>query len=346
MKYWNTLVCLLAAGTGLAGCGTTSTPALAPYASAYDATYASVVVDAISKHLVNPGDKLEGGAVTSAEAFGGPSIVSLKAPAKVEIEKTADAYILRYAGEEVTFTATDLQTGGFYEQKMNDSSGTPRTIGYLFALVAGTTPDALSAPDSAMVPIGFGVRTNSKGTVTADDADGFSNGFGFVGLETAPSDMPKTGAAVYKGYGRIDAYNKQVDFSVAGNENRRVYSGDSTLEADFGAGTVSGRVDLSEARRRITDGSGGLSETRTDISGQGASVLLDSAAIVQNGFASDLSLNAAAETSLAADGISADTEAVAVGRFYGTGAGEVGAVIAGEGTSHVITGAVTGYKQP
>lgn len=340
-KQMTTLTVLMAA-SALAGCGGGTAKLFnpAPYADVYNATYASAEKDVMSKVLVNPGDTIEGGAAPVKTTFDTPDD-GLDEPQSVKIEKTNDGYILYAAGESVEFTSTELQPDGFYELKTKNMNGDDRTIGYFFPAF-GTLAD-LSSSDTAMVPLGYGVRVkNGPDAATADDADGFSQGFTIVGLETNPSDMPTTGTATYQGGARIEAYVKNPDYDV--NEPDRVrYRGMTTLDADFGAKTVAGKVVLKDSRITYTQSGAG---PVNDISASGAEIALETADIIGNGFSSELTANAAAATQMATDGISADTQATAVGRFYGTDAGQVGAIVGGEGTSHVITGVLAGDRTP
>ncbi|WP_265517489.1 transferrin-binding protein-like solute binding protein [Nitratireductor luteus] len=342
MKSRTTALPIILAASALAGCGgaTTGTIATAPYADAYQATYASAAVDVMSKVLVNTGDTIEGGAAPVKTIFDTPDD-RLDEPQSVKIEKADDGYILHAAGETVEFTSTELHPDGYYELIEKNMNGDDRTIGYFFPAF-GTLAD-LEASDTAMVPLGYGVRVkDGNAPATADDADGFSEGYTIVGLETDPSHMPTTGSATYEGDARIEAYVKNADYNI--DEPSRVrYRGTTKLNADFGAGTVAGNIVLKDSRVSHTQSGNGAVN---DISANGAEIALGQADIIDNGFSSELTANAAAAAQMAADGISDDTEATAVGRFYGTDAGQIGAIVGGEGASHVITGVLAGERTP
>ncbi|UUP19636.1 transferrin-binding protein-like solute binding protein [Nitratireductor thuwali] len=345
-KQMTTLTVLMAA-SALAGCGGGTAKLLnpAPYADVYNATYASAEKDVMSKVLAKAGDTIEGGAISArngySDALDADEVV-LQEPEAVKIEKTADGYILHASGEKVAFTAAE-DKGGYYELVVKNQNGHDRTIGYFYAAFDDLA--ALQASDSSMVPLGYGIRVkDGDAAATADDADGFVNGFTIVGLETNPSAMPKTGTASYQGGAQIQAHPKVVDYDPGAPDmvERIRYRGDAMLSADFGAGTVSGTVALNDRRFSYTKSP----NSSNDPTVAGAALTLETADIIGNGFSSELTANAAAATQMATDGISADTQATAVGRFYGTDAGQVGAIVGGEGTSHVITGVLAGDRTP
>lgn len=342
MKYKAIALPALLAATALAGCKSNDPePPMAPYANVYKATYASAAKETIDKALAKPGDKIQGGVAPVDQNYtANPTVNALGKPQAVEIEKTADGYIMRAGGEEVVFTDADY-AGGVYEQRKLNSDSKLRTLGALYAM-NDDTKTALSSSSGSMVPLGFYMRVEEgAGAATADSKRGLQ-GYMVVGLETDPSAMPKTGKASYSGFGRIDAHAKSINYDTPGAIEHVDYRGDAELEADFGKETVSGTVQIKDRRIRMIDGDTGW----VDVSGNNAELALKPAKIVQNGFASELDKNGAAGTMMQADGISADTEAEAIGRFYGNDAGQVGAIVAGEGTSHVITGVIYGDRNP
>ncbi len=336
MRTGTTIISLASVTLAVSGCGGSNLGSLpiAPYADTYKASYASSTLQKMEDLLKEPGDKVQGVAIPNERNFGSETQKS-GTPQSVEIEKTTDGYIMRVAGEEVEFTQAELVNNNEYALIASNSQGQPRTIGLLFPMTNERIDQALSSSQTAMVPLGYGVRKNSEGGSVADGNEYFE-GYAIAGLETDPSSMPKTGTASYSGFGRIEAMTKSYSFDNDDIEMVR-YQGDATINADFGAGTVAGAVDLSQ--RRISRADSG-NDPYNDISAQGAKLVLQETDIIGNGFSANVEGNAATETLMANDGISADTKAQAIGRFYGENASQVGAVISGEGSTHTVQGIV------
>jgi hypothetical protein len=335
MKSNVVLGSVLLSASVLTGCGSNSgnDDPIPPFAGVYTPRTATADVNSMAAaYAASP--RLQSGVAPVVSTFGNPTVRSLADPASIELEKTADGYILRYDDESVTFTDADVvvdPVDGFDDYQAAGGS--------ISAVARSGTRSALESTTSAMVPLQFNISTNSQGQATPGVRDGQAQGYTIFGLETAGANMPRTGSATYTGRARIDAYSREVTGDPLQVDRIR-YSGDVTMSADFGAGTVAGEIDVTQRRTRA----GGVQTPNADISASGAAIGLAQTQIIGNGFETTLVNNDAANLIMAADGISADTEASAVGRFYGNNAGEIGAIIAGEGTSHVITGLVTGAQ--
>ncbi|EKF19153.1 transferrin-binding protein-like solute binding protein [Nitratireductor pacificus] len=341
MKYKAIALPALMAATALAGCKSGDPePPMAPYANVYKATYATEATDTMAQLFSAAGKKLEGGTapfVSTYDDVANKDKSEAGDPTPVKVEKTANGYSFEVAGEKVSFTDADLQgNGDYYETSALNSNNQMRTMASVAAL-NGKTKEALESGTSSMVPLNYYMRYKpGADAATADDSGGVA-GYAIVGLETKPTALPSTGKATYQGRGRIEARAKSYDYDT---DTWRVrYIGDATMEADFGAKTVSGSIAVDEHRAQV-----GGNNTTTDVSGQGAVVMFKPGQIVQNGFTSELEGNAALNTMIQNDGLG-QVEAEAYGRFYGKDGGQIGAVIAGESATHDISGVVFGDRQ-
>ncbi|MGR3570339.1 transferrin-binding protein-like solute binding protein [Brevirhabdus sp.] len=306
-------------------------------------TQATPTLNQVNQALDTSGKSLQGMTVAVQEKFGsnGPNTLKSLDPSTFEIERTATGYTIKVAGESYTFTDAQVN-GGAYEVKMKNTAGQDRTLAFFFSEQDDTARE-LKTNNTALVPLFYGIRTNSQGTATANNSDGFITGASLVGLETAPSAMPKTGKATYNGRTRFEFRNRSADYSTgAANQQVRLrYRGGATITADFGAGTVSGNAKLEEKREGFTK----TQATTTNIATRGAAVTFTGAKISDNGFSPDLVTNTAADTQFSADGINlSDFKGKSYGRFYGNAAQQVGVLTTGESSTHTLTGTITGTR--
>ena len=139
-------------------------------------------------------------------------------------------------------------------------------------------------------------------------------GFSVYGLETNPADMPTSGSATYSGIGKVTIVHG------LGNSGSGITDANATtsLTADFGAGTISGSMLLTEGHSN-----GGMS-----IPAGGTTLTMNPAAISGNGFSGTWSASNLADLHLG----SLDT-ANYQGNFYGNGASDVGGILTGSGYS-------------
>lgn len=340
MKSYLKLLPLAAVGL-VAACNGNNRVAGLPFM----ATQATPTLNQVNQALNTSGKSLQGATVAVQERFGSSGQSTLKSldPSAFEIERTATGYTIKVAGESYTFTDAQVN-GGSYEVKMKNTAGQDRTLAFFFSANDDITRE-LKTNNTALVPLFYGIRTNSKGTATADDADGFITGASLVGLETAPSAMPKTGTATYNGRTRFEFRNRSVDYSTgaAKQQSRLRYKGGATITADFGAGTVSGNAKLEEKQESFN--ADRFPSTTTNIAAQGAAMTFTGAKISGNGFTPDLETNPAADTQLRADGVNlSDFKGESFGRFYGNAAQQVGVLTVGESSTHTVTGVITGTK--
>ncbi|MCY3822330.1 MAG: transferrin-binding protein-like solute binding protein [Nitrospinae bacterium] len=154
-------------------------------------------------------------------------------------------------------------------------------------------------------------------------------GYSVHGAQTAPENLPTTGSATYKGRFRADIW-KADDSSSSTGRTRFQSSGDEslTLEANFGNGEISGRIEKLLVRRPGESSYSSLADTNAiDISG---------GAIMGNAFTAnwtgeDTDMSSAHEDSVR--GFSGTMS----GGFYGPAAEEVGGLLNGNRAATATT---------
>lgn len=142
--------------------------------------------------------------------------------------------------------------------------------------------------------------------------------FAVIGTETRDGDLSSLGTATYTGRARIDVY-PETGFENNSGSRTRLQSNNLTMEANFGAGTISGSMDELQAR-----GPG-----ESDYTSIGGVLTMEETSFQVNGFAGDLSADAAFAT---ATGATFDANSTYSGAFYGANAEEVGGVISMSGS--------------
>ena len=161
---------------------------------------------------------------------------------------------------------------------------------------------------------GNGLYTDENG----DALGGSYHGRILIGFNTAPDDVAaRNDMATYIGNGQLDVARANVG-------NVGAY-GTATLNADFTAGTISGRIDNLTNFDSNPDG--------YDIA-DGAVVTIEQANIDGNAFAVDISIDAADF------GLSANDDITGLGQFYGEDAANVGGTFSGAGTDSTDDGTV------
>lgn len=313
----------------------------------YTPTYASDTKKSMATAYAAEGDALQSKTRAVREVWGDdtagePDKRALEDVKKVELKKSGDGYVFKYGDTEFALADADYdagdQFGGWYEKEAVNANGDSRTLASLYSLV-GDTKETLASSTRVMVPLGFGVRMQDDKAGSADASNSFVNGYMIAGVETKPSDMPAKGSATYKGGAEFEIRAKQSVYGTS-DVQRIGYWGDSTISANFDAGTVNGVAQLKERRINLANDT----ETEADISASGVKVSFDSK-LKRNGFEiDDLTANAAAETELANQNIG-QMDVGGEGRFYGKSAQSVGAIVAGSSENHVITGAMFGDKE-
>jgi hypothetical protein len=333
------LVLLATVAPMLAACGSNGgVSAKAPFADIYKASYAEEG-KTIGSVLSGPGKTMESLAVSATQYFGDGDVVG-QTPGKLIVEyldtggtdDTDPVYKITYGGASVTFTRADLEDGGlggWLEKIGLTTDNQERTIAYIYSLDGSS----LEPGDQIMIPVGYGLRLKRDGTLgSADSASAFVDGFSIIGLETKPEAMPKDRTASYEGGANFALRNKQPTEGEGIDEIR--FGGSSEMQANFSTGKLTGTVSMTEAR--VEDY--GYDPIQADISDAGAKILL-SGDIVSNGFTLDMETNAAADDVLSEVGIT-DLTAEGAGRFYGTNAEALGALVTGSSTGYVLNGVI------
>jgi C-lobe and N-lobe beta barrels of Tf-binding protein B len=328
----------------LAACGSSSAIiGKAPFSDLYMANYAEEG-ETIGSVLSGPGKALESATVSTRIFFGDRDVVR-QSPGKLIIERLGGApgssepfYKVTYGDIEVIFTGKDIETDDDYSwlKKIGLSNeDEERTIAELYSL---NGDNIFEQGDQIMIPVGYGLRVKRDGTLgTADRASGFVDGYSIIGLETNPNAMPKDRTATYEGGAEFKLRN-QVETEGAGIDEIR-FNGDSEMQANFTSGKVSGSVLIT--RSVIEDYDIDRVEN-DDLEDLNAQVAL-SGDIISNGFTLGLDTNAAADTLLADVGIT-DLTAEGAGRFYGTEAQAIGALISGESKNYLLNGVIWGNR--
>lgn len=314
----------------------------------YTPTYATETKNSMMTAYAADGDALQSKTravrqVWGDDSAGEPDKYALEDVKKVELKKSGDGYVFKYGDVEFALADADYDAGdewgGWYEKEAVNADGDTRTLVSLYSLV-GDTKETLASSTRVMVPLGFGVRMQGDKAGSADDSSSMVNGFMIAGVETKPSEMPAKGSATYKGGAEFEIYAKKSMYGTSDVQQVR-YWGDSTVSANFDAGTVSGEAQLNGRRVRLADD---VTATTDDISNAGVKVSFASK-LKQNGFEiDDLKANAAAEAELANQSIG-EMDVGGEGRFYGKSAESVGVIVAGSSENHVITGAMFGDKK-
>jgi hypothetical protein len=236
----------------------------------------------------------------------------------------------------VEFTAADVQSdefGDYFERQELNEEQEERLIASLYTLSQDQT---IGVGDRIVVPIGYFLRTNEAGTLgSADDSGGYITGYALVGTETNPESMPKDASATYTGGFEIELRAKTETYGVGIDQIK--INGDTEVTANFASGTVNG--DLTVTRFSEND----FGNSRNEVESDGNSVLQLDGNIISNGFDFDLTANEAAAAGLADIG-AADAEVSGAGRFYGTGAEEIGALMQGDSANFSILGALWGER--
>lgn len=306
--------------------GTTEPPLQG--ASLYTPDYATASRNTLAAAFAADGDSLQSAAAPVRVTAEGRKADD---PANVTVTKKGDGYTFKYRNAEVSFSNADfVADDGEYVKNVGSSTA-------YFGSMGGNGSGDISSASAAMVPLTFALPMNGDG-IGSTTSNGFVNGFAIVGLETNPSEMPKSGSATYSGGSMVNLYPNVVGSGT--DVSRLRYTGDATLTADFGAATVNGTIDVKQGRVYRHDGS----RVTTDLTGAGQKIDMGTSKIVQNGFDIDqLTSNAAFAAELAGKGV-AEVDVGGSGRFYGADAGSVGAIVSGGGTTHQVTGIITGDR--
>ena len=345
-------ILLVSVAPMLAACGKNGVAGgIAPFAGLYKASYATEGKN-IGNTLDAPGKAIEGVGVASQVKYGDDvDALSNEAPKKLILERLfpnnssgraaisepAALFKLTYGNASVTFTEADLrgeEMDQYLEKLFLNEDDEERTIAYLFSLEG----DIFNIQNKIVVPLGFGFRLKDDGTSAGSDENsaGFANGYTLIGLETNPDTMPKDRTATYQGGAQFRLDNKVETFDSAGIDRIRL-SGDSTMSANFSTGKVTGELDFYEARITDNNDEGGIDD-KNELTDATVSLTGD---IVSNGFTLDLVANAGAQEALAGFGIT-NLEAEGAGRFYGTEAEGIGALVTGESTNYLLNGVIWG----
>ena len=343
------IVLLATVAPVLAACGAGGNGA--PYANLYKASYATEGKN-IGNTLDAPGKAIESIGVASRSKFGDETDTLVnEEPKKLILERlfpnnsNARAamaqpealFKLTYGNATVTFTEADLrgeEMDQYLEKLYLNEDDEERTIAYLYSLQG----DIFDIENKIVVPLGFGFRLKEDGTSADgdDDSAGFANGYTLIGLETNPDAMPKDRTATYEGGAQFRLDNKVETYDSAGIDRVRLF-GDSTMTANFSTGKITGELDFYESEVRDYSDDNEIDE-RNELTD--ATVAL-SGDIVSNGFTLDLEANEGAQEALAEFGIT-DLEAEGAGRFYGTEAEAIGALVTGESTNYLLNGVIWG----
>jgi hypothetical protein len=335
----------------LAACGAGGNGA--PYANLYKASYATEGKN-IGNTLDAPGKAIESIGVGTKSTFGdGTTTLVNNDPKKLILErlfpdnngaKAALAqpealFKLTYGNASVTFTEADLrgeEMDQYLEKLYLNEDDEERTIAYLYSLEG----DIFDIEDKIVVPLGFGFRLKEDGTSATNDEEGvgFANGYTLIGLETNPDTMPKDRTATYEGGAEFRLDNKVETYDSAGIDRVFLY-GDSTISANFSTGKVTGELDFHESRIRDNSDEDEIDE-KNELNNVKVALNGD---IVSNGFTLDLEANEGAQEALADLGIT-DLEAEGAGRFYGTEAEAIGALVTGESTNYLLNGVIWGNE--
>lgn len=180
--------------------------------------------------------------------------------------------------------------------------------------------DDIKTPGQGYAEV-FGYQTNQ----VTDDGGYNIAGFSVVGAETRDSDLAAIPTATYSGRGRLNV-RPQTGFESNGESRTRV-RGDLNMTANFGAGTISGRLE------NLT-----VQDPGADRVDQIGAILLNESQFDVNGFAGTVSVDQA----LSDDGVNL-TRGGYSGAFYGPVAEEVGGVIFGEYVDDGVTNNADGY---
>jgi hypothetical protein len=177
----------------------------------------------------------------------------------------------------------------------------------------GTLDEALDPNNPSYLTV-WGYQTNQINPNGQPDLRGFA----VVGTETRTKDLAPLVSATYSGRARMDA---QPDTGwVDGQTSRTRIRSDMDLAANFSAGTISG------ALTNFTIQPPGQAEGAV-----AGSVSMDATTLSGNGFAGNLTPDAAFLTSLGANASMAGTYG---GTFYGPAAEQVGGTLSATGSAN------------
>ena len=154
-------------------------------------------------------------------------------------------------------------------------------------------------------------------------------GYSVHGAQTAPENLPTMGSATYKGRMRADIWSAD-DQDASSGRTRFQSSGDTslTLEANFGNGDVSGRIERLEVRRPGESGYSPLADTNA--------ISISGGNITGNGFTADW-MGVDTDTSSAPENNVRGFSGEMSGHFYGPAAEEVGGVMSGSRAATTTT---------
>lgn len=177
----------------------------------------------------------------------------------------------------------------------------------------GTLDEALDPNNPSYLTV-WNYQTNADKTGAQPDLKGYA----VVGTETLPKDLTPLVSATYSGRARMDAH---PDTGWVDNQTSRTrIRSDMNLAADFSAGTISGA----------------LTNFSIEPPGQAqgavaGSVSMDATTLSGNGFAGNLTPDAAFLTSL---GTNASLSGTYGGTFYGPAAEQVGGTLSATGSAN------------
>lgn len=177
----------------------------------------------------------------------------------------------------------------------------------------GTLDEALDPNNPSYMTV-WGYQTNQINPNGQPDLKGYA----VVGTETRPKDLAPLVSATYSGRARMDAH---PDTGWVDNQTSRTrIRSDMNLAADFSAGTISG------ALTNFTIQPPGQAEGAV-----AGSVSMDATTLSGNGFAGNLTPDAAFLTSL---GANASLSGTYGGTFYGPAAEQVGGTLSATGSAN------------
>lgn len=320
-----------------------------PVTSLYTASYAAIPGQTFGQFMDVPGKKIEGAASASRFVFGDKTSNTVNdAPKKMILEQLSDPkaqnteasalFKLTYGNASVTFNRADFITdsSGTYLEKFYLTDNQRRHVtAYFYSLDS----KELALNGKIVVPLGFGFRLKADGTTATKTGEGieFVNAYTVVGLETNPNSMPKDRTATYKGGAELRLDNKLKTHEAVGMDRAYLY-GDTTMVANFASGKITGSVKINKGERVDETSNGTVRQVQgiTDDSAFGLS-----GDIASNGFTLGLEANDNLKKGLASEGIT-DLTATGDGRFYGTEAEGMGALITGSSKDYLLNGVIWG----
>lgn len=269
---------------------------------------AKTVNDTASNKLKDGTTALKANAVTSTAISYDGNKVSKAASSDFSLKKNGTGVDLTVNGETITFADGDLvpENDGWEKQKPDGSD-----YKSVFVFTADSAKSALDGTDKNYLQVWqYDNWNGDKGT----------RGFAVIGAETDPQVVKSHANATYQGKARADTWMEND------SQERTGVRGDLTLNADFQAGSVTGKIDKIEARTRGAD----TNDKWTDwaAADAGANIEMTKAAISANGFSDGKLI--AHDPSGEVGNLDGSTYS---GRFYGPNAEQVGGVMSIKGTS-------------